>query len=214
LIVSAIALSSAAAAATVNVDFGNEAVFSGQGAMASTGNLWNGVATAGNPTAASDLLDSTGAATTVDVSVLGAGGVLAATNSAEAGLANDLTRDGFRGLDNDPASHLTLTIGGLTPAALYDVALYGVQDATFGGFLSNNRGSTFDIGGNQQTSTADSGVWLAGGFTLGATHVARATSWSKSAPSLNRLMRLFPWRFSTACKLMGPLCRNPVELCY
>lgn len=158
-------------AATVNVDFGNAVVYSGQGGMPSAGDFWNGVPSDGNPTSALNLFDSMGAATTVGVAVFGAENELLPINSAEAGLANDLTRDGFRGLDNNPLSHLTLTISGLIAGNSYDLAVYGVQDATFGGFLSNNRGSTFNLGGNLQTSSGDNNAWPAGGFAVDVTHV-------------------------------------------
>lgn len=157
-----------AVTATVNVDFGSGALYVGQGAMTDSGTLWNaGVATNGTGT---NLLDSQGIPSSVGYTLAGAQGRGNVNEGGELTSKANLLGDYIFGLDNNPASHLDLLITGLVPNSPYDIVLYGIQNNTFNGFLTDNRGSTFTVGGVQKTSTGTN-VGLSDAFVEGQTHV-------------------------------------------
>ncbi len=162
-------VATSASAATVNVDFGNAPTYTGQGVLASVGDTWNqGIASDGSSEA---LVDSQGNATSISYTI---GGGIAGTGTANEGdeystIAN-LQADYIFGPTNDPNSRIDLLIKGLTPGGQYNLVLHGGQNQTFSGFLSDNRGSIFTVGGTSKTSTSTN-VGLGDAFVEGQTHV-------------------------------------------
>jgi hypothetical protein len=147
-----------AQAATINVDFNTATSPTYAGTAVLGGGTWNGV-----NAAAAALLDSTGTATSVSTNYTSVfdgpdGG------NTPLGLANDLLRD-YRNANNGT---LTLTIGGLTANAAYNLVIYAagdqvVQGSTFSGSgftgvsTTGAQRDTFALGVNysQGTATAD-----------------------------------------------------------
>jgi hypothetical protein len=140
----------------VNVDINNSAGsnYSGQGALASAGNLWT--VTQAYPQV-NNLPDSEGNPTTINI--VRDGG----TDFGHIGTnVNNLTSDYIYSTN----SLQSLTIKGLNPNKTYDLYLYGCQD-NIGG-----RGTTWTVGGVTKVSDADFSKLPAGEYYLeGTTHV-------------------------------------------
>lgn len=168
-VMAVIPLVSVCSAATVNVDFGDlGGLYSGQGALAASGDSWNaGLVSDGTAT---NLLDSLGNPTAVGYTLSGISGHGNTNEGGEFVSTASLLGDFIRGLDNDATSHLDLLITGLVPNNPYNIVLYGLQNTTFGAFLVDNRGSTFTVDGVQKVSTGTD-VGLSDTFVEGQTHV-------------------------------------------
>jgi hypothetical protein len=140
----------------VNVDINNSAGsdYSGQGALASAGNLWT--VTQAYPQV-NNLPDSEGNPTTINiVRTDGSGFGKTGTN------VNNLTSDYIH--SSNPSQ--SLTIKGLNPNKTYDLYLYGCQD------YKGGRGTTWTVGGVTKVSDADFSKLSAGEYFLeGTTHV-------------------------------------------
>jgi hypothetical protein len=155
IVVSA-ALTVAASAATINVDFGSGGVsgtFSGTAKAPDAGTVWNGFnAGAGGIGATTvfpgTLVTSTGAPSTVTLSLTNFFSFDAGSGSAS-GIAPALMTDfiyqpGGVGPGGNPG---TFSIGGLVPLATYDFYIYS-QNAGF-----QNTATTFTIGGTTKVAT-------------------------------------------------------------
>jgi hypothetical protein len=131
--------------ASVNVDFNGAAgsgTYSGLGAAPDLGTVWNGISLGGGDITSGPLVDSTGAATAVTVSI----------ESYRAYAANENDADFARALLTDfiyqPGPPVVgpggppglFAINNLTPGAAYDVYLYSQN----GGY--SNTASSFTIG--------------------------------------------------------------------
>jgi hypothetical protein len=121
-------LTGSAHATLINVDMNTDVspTFTGSGVLG--GGTWNGVAVTGNTiTTASNLLDSTGAATTVDLTLSSANLSNFDAVNGNNGPANDLLRDyGSSG----GYVNIVVTISGLLPSASYDLVSYNAGDNT------------------------------------------------------------------------------------
>ena len=140
----------------VNVDINNSAGsdYSGQGALASAGNLWT--VTQAYPQV-NNLPDSEGNPTTINI---------VRDDSSDFGHTgthvNNLTLDYI--YSTNPSQ--SLTIKGLNPNKTYDLYLYGCQD------ILGGRGTTWTVGGVTKVSDADFSKLSAGEYFLeGTTHV-------------------------------------------
>lgn len=150
----------------VNVDYGEAFLYSGQGALGSGGNFWNygdlNLATSQTHT---DLLDSSGAATSVDATVTSdipfSGG-----NASPPGYVNSLTEDYTSLTPYSRASFYRLTISDLAPSLTYKLILYGYMAFTTG---STGLGTAFTINGVTKTTDGDFNVAKTG-FVEGTTH--------------------------------------------
>lgn len=143
---------SASLGATINVDFNNEAItYTGSGAAGGSGSqTWNGVrfpngdggAGSVQTTSATNLLDSTGTATTVDLAVKHTGSYSYGRNHALMSDYASINR-------GEPMEDLVLdfTLSQLQPG-VYDLYLYGVDDT--------NRRTVFTVGGTSKTTAGGS----------------------------------------------------------
>ena len=128
--VSFLAVASAASAAVVNIDINTatSATYSGQGALATTGNLWNGVL---GGAVASNLYASDGTQMTASFIVTqkddftpGSSASNIATSSAVVGTGADLLNDGATASNNDGPLSQYFQISGLDPSSSYTLVLY------------------------------------------------------------------------------------------
>ncbi|MDX2109438.1 MAG: PEP-CTERM sorting domain-containing protein [Verrucomicrobiota bacterium] len=161
LTISLLGITAAQAQIIVNVDFnstnnGGGATFVGLAAAtdpAGATALWNGISNdtfGGMPNlGATNLLDSTGAASGLGISVSDMGGGYSGSGNA---LLNDYL------YINSGTNNQVVTISGLNNSASYDLFIYGMGD-------NGGQGSTFTIAGNSlQTSNnpRDGSVFVEG----------------------------------------------------
>ncbi len=166
-IFSVLAITTTASATTVNVDFGSGVTYSDQGVFTTAGSTWNqGLSSDGSSGA---LVDSLGNASTVGYTIGGIVGTGTLNEGGEFVAIAELQSDYVFGLTNDPNSRLDLLITGLIPNTLYDLVLHATSNSTFDGFLGDNRGSIFTVGGTSKNSTGTN-VGLGDAFVEGQTH--------------------------------------------
>ncbi|HEX8312883.1 MAG TPA: PEP-CTERM sorting domain-containing protein [Chthoniobacteraceae bacterium] len=149
LTAAAAAISCTAGAAIVNVDFnstnnGGGATYSGLAAapdQAGTNALWNGISnnTFGSITGlgGTDLPDSTGAATDIDITI-------GRQDGGFTGTGNNLLKDY---LFLVPGQSSTFTLSGLSPQASYNVYIYSMGDTA-------GQGGTFTYNGTSLSTSA------------------------------------------------------------
>lgn len=110
----------------VNVDFNgwqNPATFTGDGVLG--GGTWNGILASGStPYTVNNLLDSTGADTTIDVTIYSYN---LGNHYNSTGSMNDLLSDYASSHSGVP---LSVTISDLVPYATYDLVIYAAGDAS------------------------------------------------------------------------------------
>jgi hypothetical protein len=135
---------------TINVDFNGAAgsgTFSGVGAAPDAGTIWNAVVPPNNPFTSGPLVDSTGAATAVTVS-LTSNYLEYAANERVAAFAPTLLTDFVYQTQlgpNGPASGFA--INNLTPGGAYDLYFYSQN----GGY--SNTATSFTIGSDVKIAT-------------------------------------------------------------
>lgn len=211
LLFALVALSHAASAVVVNIDFDFSATsttFSGRAAApdAAGNNYWNSiVSTPGSGIAAgTNLRDSanSGSAsdTTISISITGIDVAISSNGDQELTSGHsDLMREYIR-VDSGSSTVVKTsngTIGGLVPSASYEIYFYGQGQYLTGGTANNQRGQNtlFDIGGDKKQTKYDSPLAPDDLLTEGVEYVrylvsANASgvinfSWSNVVPGVN-----------------------------
>jgi hypothetical protein len=159
-------LSGLSSAAVVNIDFNSAAnhTYSGLAAAPDTvgNNLWNPILNNLGTASGTDLKDSAGTTTTIDLTLTGIGGTISNVNGDQerSGGYAPLMRDYLR-IDSTSSSIVKTvggTLSGLIPTGAYEIYFYG-QGENFGivgtGSALKGQNSIFTINGTSKQTSWD-----------------------------------------------------------
>jgi len=150
-------LAGPAAAAQINIDFGNGGVYSGTAAAPDTGTKWNSFAYVALTDAA--LVDSSNMPTSVTLTKPSSNDY--SNSGGGSGPANDALMRDYLWVKNGSS---TITLGGLTPNATYDLYIYGLGDQTDQSILvtldAANGGATGNTTGPERSPLNEGENWI------------------------------------------------------